>query len=442
MAEKLLVSKYTYLFTSSNGKKLVYNSRTNAFLEVNQELYDKLQDYKQKNQAVKELEDDITKSLYSRKILVKTEDDEDFLLEMQYETDRRSYSKYIMGLTIVPTLACNFSCHYCFEEKKRSLSMTEEVEDALITFINAHKESQKLNLNWYGGEPLLALNTIERLLDKISDKTTLELNRHTLITNGYFINDKVISLFKRYPLDIIQITLDGNRERHNSIRKMKNDSNTYERILKNMERILHEFPNIQIHVRVNIERKNVKDYIEVAQEFKNRWNDKRLVVYPGFLRLDNETKTAYNCDSLDRQEIAELMFELRDKNIIDLPIYPQLQLAKTCSANRQCAYIVGPEGEIYKCWNDVSDSTKIVGYIQNNKITNKSLLSKYIVASKWYNDSMCKECFFLPICNGTCSWYVLRNKYMNGKYNLCTCIQKAPGMLDKCLEYYYNLQKK
>lgn len=57
-------------------------------------------------------------------------------------------------------------------------------------------------------------------MNKISEKTTLELNRHTLITNGYCINDKVISLFKKYPLDIIQITLDGNRERHNSIRKM------------------------------------------------------------------------------------------------------------------------------------------------------------------------------------------------------------------------------
>lgn len=316
--------------------------------------------------------------------------------------------------------------------------MSEETEDALVSFINSHLESRKLYLNWYGGEPLLAINTIERLLDKISENVELELGRHTLITNGYLINDKVISVFKKYPLDIVQITLDGCKERHNTIRYTRNDQFTYDRIVTNIGRILNEFPHTQLHVRVNVEKSNVDDYYKVAQELKNRWGEERLIIYPGFLRIDNETKTAYSCNSLNRKDIADFVFDMKNKNVIDIPIYPQMFRVKTCSANRQCAYIVGPEGEVYKCWNDVGDAEKIVGNIYGNVVTNKALLSKYIVGSKWYNELSCKKCFFLPICNGTCAWYALRNKYENGEYNLCTCMQKAPGMLNKCLEYYYD----
>lgn len=74
--------------------------------------------------------------------------------------------------------------------------MDERTENAIISFINNHQESRELHLNWYGGEPLLAIGTIERLLDKITNGTTLKFTKHNLITNGFLVNDRVISLFK------------------------------------------------------------------------------------------------------------------------------------------------------------------------------------------------------------------------------------------------------
>ena len=84
----------------------------------------------------------------------------------------------------------------------------------------------------------MAINTIERLLDKISQKTTLEMTKHSLITNGYFINNRVLALFKRYPLTKMQVTLDGSRERHNSIRKTKTDLYTYDKIIENTSPVI------------------------------------------------------------------------------------------------------------------------------------------------------------------------------------------------------------
>lgn len=436
--EILNLSRYTYLFISSKKKYLVYNSRTNSLFEISKELYYQLLECKEDKRKIEYLDDEIISFLSERKIIIREEEDSNFLLEHQYETDRRTYSKYILGLTIVPTLACNFSCHYCFEENKRVTTMNKTTEDAIISFINSHLESRELHLNWYGGEPLLAINTIESILNKISNETTLKFTKHNLITNGYFINDKVINLFKKYPLNTIQITLDGKRERHDTIRKTKGEVPTYDKITGNIDRLLKEFANTQVHIRINIEKNNMDDYSKVAKELKDRWEGKNIIIYPGFLRIDNEQKTAYSCDCLDKEDIAEFMFDAAKKKIIDIQLYPQIFSAKTCAATRQCSYIIGPEGEVYKCWNDVSDPQKVIGNIHTNKTNNNLLLNRYLVGSKWYNDSACRECFFLPICNGTCAWYVLRNKYGNGKYHLCTCIQKTPEMLNKCLEYFYD----
>jgi len=430
----LVLSKYTYLFVSQEQKHFVYCSRNNSFFAIEHDMFLQLLRCKDDKTEIKNLDEESISFLRERKILVESGEDELFLLECQYETDKRAYSKHAIGLTVAPTLGCNFSCHYCFEENKRSGMMDVDTQEALIAFLNNHKESRELHLNWYGGEPLLAIDVIADLLEKITSKTKLKITKHQLVTNGYFINEKVLSLFKKYPLDIVQITLDGNEERHNSIRKTKNNKPTYERILNNVEIILRELLTPNIHIRVNIERNNITDFYEICKNLKERWNDKRVIVYPGFLRMDNETKTGYNDRCMDRKDIADFMLDVIGKGLVDEQLYPRMCLSKTCAANRLCSYIVGPKGEVYKCWNDVGNPQKVVGNVHENSVTNRTLLCKYIVGSQWYQNEACKKCFFLPICGGACSWYVLRNKYENGHYETCTCIQKVPGILKKCLE--------
>lgn len=41
--------------------------------------------------------------------------------------------------------------------------------------------------------------------------------------------------------------------------------------------------------------------------------------------------------------------------------YPKLTYKRTCTATHPNVHIIGLEGEIYRCWNDVSDKTKVVG---------------------------------------------------------------------------------
>ena len=81
-----------------------------------------------------------------------------------------------------------------------------------------------------------------------------------------------------------------------------------------------------------------------------------------------------------------------------------------------------------------------MGYINDNNLCNPSLFFRYLLGSKFYYNNECKNCFYLPICQGYCPWLRLKNQYKNGEFVLCECMQRTPDLLNKCLEDWYDTQ--
>lgn len=436
-----VISRYSHFFKTSKGICLAYSSKSNSFMELSEDLYEILKPYMNcESYTISEnIPEDVLCVLKNEGFVCLPYEDDEFVTKCQFVTQSVQHDKSTLNLVIVPTLNCNFNCPYCFENNKRASIMSDSTIDNLISFIKSFECVKELSLTWYGGEPLLAFPVIEKILHLITKDIGIKLKKHSIITNGYLFSDKAIQLFREYPLDRIQITLDGAKERHNKLRALKvNNSPTYDKIITNIEQIIEKLPKTEVHVRVNIDKNNVNDYFETYQEFQKKYCNSKLIVYPGIIRLENNEKTNLVEPTIGRWETANLLFDLYSKGILNGDVFPVHRIAKTCCAMCTNSFIIGPMGEIYKCWNDVSDKSRIVGYINETDITNKTLFFRYHQSCAWYNDSICKKCFFLPICNGKCAWYNERNLYHNGKFNLCQCLQKAPGLLNKCLEYFYE----
>lgn len=186
-----------------------------------------------------------------------------------------------------------------------------------------------------------------------------------------------------------------------------------------------------------MDKNNYSDYKQAVTDFSVLKLD-NIHVYPGMIRLENKEQTKSIEPAFGRWEIAELIYQQLINTNREKELFPKIVYTKNCAANRVNSYIIGPEGEIYKCWNDVSNPNMIVGYIDKSEITNPQLYYRYHSSCSCFNDPSCRECFYLPICNGKCSWYQLKNKYNGGQFNLCQCLLKAPGMRDKILEKYYD----
>lgn len=188
MEEKRVVrSRYSYLFRTTNGVYLAYVSKGNSFLECDEELYDFLVKFhpgEEIEDVCKKLPADVLNVLVSTGVLCDKFDDDDYLNKLRFINQASQHDMSSLGIIIVPTLDCNFSCPYCFEKNKRPIYMSKEVREKLVRFIIDKSQKRPITLYWYGGEPLLAKDCIEDILNNMIGN--VEIKEHALITNGFF----------------------------------------------------------------------------------------------------------------------------------------------------------------------------------------------------------------------------------------------------------------
>lgn len=422
----LQLSIYTHIFTYKN-RFFVFNSKTSLFAEITEDLYECLY-----NRDFTSIPDNLIKDLLSKEVLCKESEKFLYYSEELIKFNASACNDTELGLVIVPTTDCNFACPYCFEGEKKHYVMTEAIQNAIVEYISSNKHANKIHLTWYGGEPLIAFNVMKSLFNKIQHIDNKKIHSHTLITNGYLINDDVIKFINYANINDIQITLDGTKERHDSLRCLRySNKPSYEIILKNIKHILSMCPNVALSIRVNIDKSNSKDFFEVFRYFHEKICSNKITVYPGFIRED----TADHCSLCYNSMSTEFKYSFyKDllKQGINVNFMPQIVQKRGCMMHQLNSFIVGPRGELYKCWNDVNNDNKIIGHIYSKTISNRNLFYHLLTETHPFADSKCKECLQFPICSGGCGWYRSRNIKENGKFNLCP-IQKDLSILEKSL---------
>lgn len=94
-----------------------------------------------------------------------------------------------LELVIMPTMQCNFRCAYCYENFQM-----KPIDDAGVTSIikYLHRTLSRysgLAIDWFGGEPLLALDQMEKITEQaLKCCSQLKIPYHSSITtNGYLL---------------------------------------------------------------------------------------------------------------------------------------------------------------------------------------------------------------------------------------------------------------
>ncbi len=423
-------SKFNYLFFSKKYGYFIYNSTTNALLKLNKELYNILERIKLNEDNIILLEDDVKKNLIKAKILVDNKYDENYILKQKLLTYSAAFSTEYLHLVIAPTLGCNFACPYCYENNLGQNIMTTKVENDLLRFITNYNQDAVVDLAWYGGEPLIAFTTIKNILAKLK-KQNIKIGGHTLVTNGYLLNDEVISFFKKNKLDNIQITIDGTREKHDSIRKLKSGKPTFDKILKNIDNFTLAVPETSVTLRVNISNENQNDFPQLYKYLNDRYRDKNCAVSPALVTDHGgcEVNCMRNKDKLTF--LKELYFKY---DIKEVEFYPNIAQPSVCTAQQSQAFVIDPDGNLYKCWVDIGKKEKIIGNLDNTTTTNLDLVSRYIMHTDKFNDPKCLDCFLFPVCDGGCGLFRLDYQLNGVEYDACPINRNETG---KLLEAYY-----
>lgn len=407
-----ILSKYSYFF-NRNNKFYIFNSESCAFAEVDESIFCLI-----KSNNIDQISDNERMFFIQKKIIIPEEEYDEFIHNNKIKYLTNSYDSSELSLVLIPTTGCNFACSYCFEEKKKNTVMSNEVINELIKFIQEHVNARKLSITWYGGEPLMSFPTIKKIFSSIKKNINIPIISQSLITNGYFLDEHKIKYFKKIDLNSVQITLDGKKETHNNTRNLKGTKKgSYDIIIKNIDRLVSVFPECKVSIRINISNKNKEEFIALYEEFSARWKSDKVYIYPGFIREDATDGCSFSTSTLNAEERFDFYKQFHEKGYTFSP--PPERVNKGCMINRLNSYIIGPQGEIYKCWNDVTNQDKIIGYINQKKIKNKKLFYSCMEDLSPFKDSRCVECFLFPICSGGCAWYRYRNNFESGRFNLC-----------------------
>lgn len=419
-----------------NDIYLIFVSKNCSFFQFDKITYEYILGFN--NFVRNNIDSDFISTLRSESILTTEEEDIEYVETLILNNNIQNYSTHTIGLTILPTIDCNLRCPYCFEESKPHGLMSKKTADKLVEFIESHKCSQSISLSWFGGEPLLGRDIIEYLLPKIYSISNLSIKSHSMITNGTLLNEQVSKIFENYPLDSVQITFDGDKKIHNKRRFYNNGLGTYDDIIKNIEKFAIRFPDTNIALRINLDNKNKHTYLDIFNNLSDHFKGYNVSIYPGFLRANRGCE---NENFFSTEDHINFYKKIWKSGFYDFG-YPQL-CAKGCSATKTCSYIIGPNGEIYKCWEHVGYKDKIVGSIYNNELSNQKLFNDFIFRGNCLNDYKCKSCRLLPICSGGCPKRRLENLHENLGHELCTVYYGKNGeaIEDILYEYYQNTTK-
>ncbi len=312
----------------------------------------------------------------------------------------------VFHLTVCPTTGCNFDCPYCFENHNTGI-MTEQVQDDVAGLLDRILDIgtvRRLEVSWYGGEPLLGSRVIEALSPRFIDlceKHGVAYNAE-IITNGYLLTQPIADLLGRCRVTLAQITLDGIGPEHDKTRRLAGGGPTFERITGNLRTLKLPF---RVSIRHNVHAGNYDQIepvralvAEIARESGNR------ITYSPTAVISND---AADTRGSDIQTLSE-------KSASDLGILVDAARFTSgrsyyCLANCLNCIGIDEKGRLHRCWENVDKAEQAFGTAARWDPTDiirtadsPDNLTRYINAAMPMDDRECLDCVWLPCCGGGC----------------------------------------
>lgn len=311
---------------------------------------------------------------------------------------------------------CNLACRYCFAEEgeyhgRRAL-MSFEVGKAALDFLIANSGSRRnLEVDFFGGEPLLNFDVVKRLVaygreqEKLHDKKF----RFTLTTNGVLLDDEVMEFANQEMANVV-LSIDGRKEVHDKMRPFRKGAGSYELIVPKFQKLAESRNQDRYYVRGTFTHHNLdfsKDVLHLADLGFRQISVEPVVAQPEddyALQEADVPKLLEEYDTL-AAEMLKRHREGKDFNffhfMIDLEGGPCVAKRLSGCGSGTEYLAVTPWGDFYPCHQFVGDVAFLMGNVTDG-LQNKQLQNQFKRCNV-YAKEKCRECFARFYCSGGCA---------------------------------------
>lgn len=311
---------------------------------------------------------------------------------------------------------CNLNCSYCFASQgkyhgERSL-MPFDVGKQALDFLIANSDTRKnLEVDFFGGEPLMNWDVVKRLVAyaRSVEAVNGKKFRFTLTTNGMLIDEDVIAFANREMNNVV-LSLDGRQEIHDRFRVDYAGKGSYDRVVPKFQKFVEARNGKAYYMRGT--------FTHINPDFTN---DVFHMADLGFTQLSMEPVVCApdNPSALTDEDIQTVkhQYELlavdmlrREREGHPITFYHyMLDLA-----NGPCVYkrvsgcgsgteymAVTPWGDLYPCHQFVGEEAYKLGDVWHG-VTNKALRAQFRACNA-YSRPECADCWARLYCSGGCA---------------------------------------
>jgi uncharacterized protein len=166
----------------------------------------------------------------------------------------------LRGLTLTVTERCNLRCGYCYVPVERGRTMPAETADAAVDLLLRHAAADgELSLSFFGGEPFLVPDLLERAIDRARRGAPDRKVRVATPTNGTLLEGRALELCRTHGIEAA-ISLDG--EPASNDRPLAGGGDSTSRLLPLIPGILALGPAARITARMTVTPANVDELSE------------------------------------------------------------------------------------------------------------------------------------------------------------------------------------
>ena len=311
---------------------------------------------------------------------------------------------------------CNLSCRYCFAgegeyQGDRGIMSYETGCRALDFLVRSSGSRRNLEVDFFGGEPLLAWDTVKRLvlygreLEKQHDKKF----RFTLTTNGVLLNDEIIEFCNREMGNVV-LSIDGRKEVHDRMRPFRNGKGSYDRILDKFKKFADSRNQMNYYVRGTFTHYNTDfsaDVLHLADLGFKQISVEPVVAPPeaDYAITEEDLPVILEQYDLLAAEMVRREKEGRGFNffhfMIDLSGGPCIYKRLSGCGSGTEYLAVTPWGDLYPCHQFVGNTDFLMGNV-NDGALDPDIVARF-ASCNVYSKPECRKCFARFYCSGGCA---------------------------------------
>ncbi len=322
----------------------------------------------------------------------------------------------IKALCLHVSHACNLNCEYCFAAQGKyhgqSSLMSFEVGRRALDFLIENSGSRRnLEVDFFGGEPLLNFEVVKQLVAyaRSVEKEKNKNFRFTLTTNGMLIDDDVIEFCNRECHNVV-LSLDGRKEIHDAKRPTPSGGGSYDIILPKFKKLVEARNGKGYYMRGTFTHANTdftNDIFHMADLGFTELSMEPVVCKPTdpYALTDDDLPVL-----LEQYEILakEMIRRRRAGNgftfyhyMIDLKAGPCIYKRISGCGSGTEYLAVTPTGDLYPCHQFVGDKKYLMGNVWDG-VLNKEIRGEFANCNA-YSREECKDCWARLYCSGGCA---------------------------------------